>query len=88
MPLPFKLAKTSTIAELAARLAKLKREEKELRYTLKHSPRHVGAKTALITTWSEIEHTKREKGVRKREKDEGGRRMRTAKKQRGCRRRK
>jgi hypothetical protein len=66
MPLPFKLAKTPTIAELAARLARLKREEKELKYTLKHSPRHVGAKTALITTWSEIEHTKREKGVPKR----------------------
>ena len=83
MPLPFKLAKTPTIAELAARLAKLKGEEKELRRTLKHSPRHVGAKTALITTWSEIEHTKREKGVvGKREKEEGGRRRRTVKKQR------
>jgi hypothetical protein len=66
MPLPFKLAKTATIAEIAARLARLKREEKELRHTLKHSPRHVGAKTVLITTLSEIEHTKREKGVPKR----------------------
>uniref|UniRef100_A0A6C0HLA7 Uncharacterized protein n=1 Tax=viral metagenome TaxID=1070528 RepID=A0A6C0HLA7_9ZZZZ len=62
----FKLAKKRTVPEIAADLARLKREEKELRHTLKHSPRHVGAKTALITTWSEIEHTKREKGVPKR----------------------
>jgi hypothetical protein len=81
MPLPFKLAKTATIAEIAARLARLKREEKELKHTLKHSPRHVGTKTALITTWSEIEHTKREKGVPKR----AGMR-RTMKKQRRRRR--
>jgi hypothetical protein len=79
MPL-FKLAKTRTIAEIAAHLARLKREEKDLRYTLKHNPHHHGARTARNITLAQIDFTKRERGVPKR----AG--MRTVKKQRGCRR--
>lgn len=88
MPLPFKLSRKRTIPELAAELARLKKEERELKATHKQDKSAHGVRSALWITRAQISHVKGEKGVvGKREKDEGGRRrQRTVRKQRGCRR--
>ena len=90
MPLPFKYAREKSVAELAAELARLKREEKELEEDLKKEPHHSGRQSVYWMVRSSIssltgKHRRRHRP--KREKDEGGRRrQRTVKKQRGCQR--
>ena len=86
--MPFKYAKVRTIPEIAADLARLKAEVRDLKHTRKQNKRHEGVRTALWIARAQISHVKGEKGVvGKREKDEGGRRrQRTVRKQRGCRR--
>lgn len=87
MPSPFKYAKVRTIPEIAADLARLKAEVRDLKHTRKQNKRHEGVRTALWIARAQMSQVKGEKGVvGKREKDEGGRRRRTVKKQRGCRR--
>ena len=89
MPSPFKYARVRTIPEIAADLARLKAEVRDLKHTRKQNKRHEGVRTALWIARAQMSQVKGEKGVvGKREKEEGGRRMqRTVKNQRGCRRR-
>ena len=87
--MPFKYAKVRTIPEIAADLARLKAEVRDLKHTRKQNKRHEGVRTALWIARAQMSQVRGEKGVvGKREKDEGGRRrQRTVKNQRGCRRR-
>jgi len=83
----FKLAKKRTVPEIAADLARLKAEERELRGTRKRDRSAHGVRSALWITRAQISHVKGEKGVGKREKDEGGRRRRTVRRTKMDRRR-
>lgn len=75
MPSPFKYAKVRTIPEIAADLARLKAEVRDLKHTRKQNKRHEGVRTALWIARAQMSQVKGEKGVvGKREKDEGGRR--------------
>ena len=91
MSLPFKLAKEKSVAQLAAELARLRKEEKELEEDLKKEPHHSGRQSVYGMVRSSIssltgKHRRRHRP--KRGEEEGGSRLgrKTAKKQRGCRR--
>ena len=66
MPSPFKYAKKRTIPEIAASLARLKAEERDLKRTRKQNKSHDGVRSALWITRAQIGHVKREQGVPKR----------------------
>ena len=88
MPSPFKYARVRTIPEIAADLARLKAEVRDLKHTRKQNKRHEGVRTALWIARAQMSQVKGEKGVvGKREKDEGGRRRRTVKRTKMDRRR-
>ena len=88
MPSPFKYAKVRTIPEIAADLARLKAEVRDLKHTRKQNKSHEGVRTALWIARAQMSQVKGEKGVvGKREKDEGGRRRRTVKRTKMDRRR-
>ena len=89
--LPFKLAKEKSVAQLAAELARLKKEEKELEEGLKKEPHHPGHQSVYVmvrSTISSLTGKHRRRHRPKREEEGGRRRMQrtTVKKQRGCRR--
>lgn len=92
MPLPFKLAREKSVAELAAELARLKKEEKELEEDLKKEPHHSGRQSVYGMVRSSISSLtgKHRRRHRPKREEEGGRRMQrtTVRKQRGCWRRK
>ena len=66
MPSPFKYAKKRTIPEIAASLARLKAEERDLKRTRKQNKSHDGVRSALWITRAQIGHVKGEHGVPKR----------------------
>ena len=89
MPVPFKLAKEKSVAQLAAELARLRKEEKDLEEELKKEP-HNGRESVYVIVRSSIssltgKHRRRHRP--KREEEGGSRgRSRTVKKQRRRRR--
>lgn len=89
MPSPFKYARVRTIPEIAADLARLKAEVRDLKHTRKQNKSHEGVRSALWIARAQMSHVKGEKGVvGKREKEEGGRRRkRTVKRTKMDRRR-
>ena len=77
MPLPFKLAKEKSVAELSAELARLKKEEKELEEDLKKEPHHPGRQSVYVMVRSSISSLtgKHRRRHRPKREEEGGRRM-------------
>ena len=90
MSLPFKLAKEKSVAQLAAELARLRKEEKELEEDLKKEPHHSGRQSVYGMVRSSIssltgKHRRRHRP--KRSEEEGGRRRTTVKRTKMDRRR-
>jgi hypothetical protein len=91
MPSPFKYAKEKSVAQLAAELARLRKEEDELEEELKKEPRHSGR---LLSAYWRVRSSissltgKHRRRHRPKREEEGGRRMQrtTVKKQRRRRR--
>ena len=81
MPSPFKYAKIQSAPELAAQMARLKREQRELQYIIDKEPSNYGAKAALDVAQAQMSITR---GAKSRRREEGGRRRkrRTMKKSR------
>lgn len=88
MPLPFKLAKEKSVAQLAAELARLRKEEKDLEEELKKEPHH-GRESVYVMVRSSISSLtgKHRRRHRTKREEEGGRRRRTTVKKRLTQRR-
>jgi len=81
MSSPFKYAKKQSAPELAAQMARLKREQRELQDIIEKEPYNYDAKAALDVAQAQMSITR---GAKSRRRDEGGRRRkrRTMKKSR------